>query len=594
MKPMQRQPALAALALACLLAGCQTTPQPPQKTATRALIEAEMKAAAERAKVKTPDAVMSALVAPPAADPARAARRNEPRFDLVFNNAPITQVFEAIAAGSRYSFVLPPGLAGTVAVNLKNVTAQDALEVLRELYGFEYRVSGTRVFVQAAVLQTRIFQVAYPTARRTGSADTRVVSGSISNTSSSSSGGGSSGGGSTTTGTTSVITEGSQVSTTTDTDFWKELDASLKAIVGNDAGRQIVLSQHSGVIVVRAMPKELRDVEAFLRSSKLSIERQVMLEAKIVEVALSEGFESGINWASLNGQGDHRMSVGANAADIWVPGSVGRRYGVNDGAIKTIVDTSTTPPTVTPSTLADLVTSPSSSAANGLLGLAFTTDNFYGLLSFLETQGTVHVLSSPRVAAINNQKAVLRVGTDDFFITNISTTTTTSASGNITTPTITVQPFFSGISLDVTPQIDADGMVTMHVRPSVSSVSERSKVINLGTLGNFTLPLASSNVNETDTVVRVRDGNIVAIGGLMQQSESIDDSKVPGAGDVPIAGHLFKRKERSLKKSELVFLIRPTVVKSDADWREDLSRAEARIEEMQFPQRSLRERLTGE
>jgi MSHA biogenesis protein MshL len=594
MKPMHRHPALAATALACLLAGCQTTPQAPQKTATRALIEAEMKAAIERAKVRTPDAVMSALVAPPVPDPAKAARRAEPRFDLVFNNAPVTQVFEAIAAGSRFSFVLPPGLTGTVAVNLKNVTAQDALEVLRELYGFEYRVNGTRVFVQAATLQTRIFQVAYPTARRTGSADTRVVSGSISNTSSTSSGGGSGGGGSTTTGTTSVITEGSQVSTTTDTDFWKELDASLKAIVGSDAGRQIVLSQHSGVIVVRAMPKELRDVEAFLRSSKLSIERQVMLEAKIVEVTLSEGFESGINWASLNGQGDHRLSVGANSADIWVPGSIGRKYGVNDGAIKTIVDPSTVPPTVTPSTLGDLITSPSSSAANGLLGLAFTTDSFYGLLSFLETQGTVHVLSSPRVAAINNQKAVLRVGTDDFFITNISTTTTTSAAGNVTTPTITVQPFFSGISLDVTPQIDAEGMVTMHVRPSVSTVSERSKVINLGTLGNFTLPLASSNVNETDTIVRVRDGNIVAIGGLMQQSESIEDSKVPGAGDVPIAGHLFKRKERSLKKSELVFLIRPTVVKSDADWREDLSRAETRIEEMQFPQRSLRERLTGE
>ena len=592
---MQRPPALAALALACLLAGCQSTPQqPPPKTATRALIEAEMKAAAERPKVKTPDAVMSALVAPPVPDPAKAARRAEPRFDLVFNNAPITQVFEAIAAGSRYSFVLPPGLTGSVAVNLKNVTAQDALEVLRELYGFEYRVSGTRIFVQAAVLQTRIFQVAYPTARRTGSADTRVVSGSISNSTSSSSGGGSSGGGSTTTGTSSVITEGSQVSTTTDTDFWKELDASLKAIVGSEAGRQIVLSQHSGVIVVRAMPKEIRDVEAFLRSSKLSIERQVMLEAKIVEVTLSEAFESGINWASLNGQGDHRISVGANSADIWVPGSIGRRYGVNDGAIKTIVDNSSTPPTVTPATLGDLVTSPSSTAANGLLGLAFTTDSFYGLLSFLETQGTVHVLSSPRVAAINNQKAVLRVGTDDFFITNISTTTTTSAAGNITTPTITVQPFFSGISLDVTPQIDAEGMVTMHVRPSVSSVSERSKVINLGTLGNFTLPLASSNVNETDTVVRVRDGNIVAIGGLMQQSEVVDDAKVPGAGDVPIAGHLFKRKERSIKKSELVFLIRPTVVKTDADWREDLSRAEARVEEMQFPQRSLRERLTGE
>jgi MSHA biogenesis protein MshL len=187
------------------------------------------------------------------------------------------------------------------------------------------------------------------------------------------------------------------------------------------------------------------------------------------------------------------------------------------------------------------------------------------------------VLSSPRVAAINNQKAVLRVGTDDFFITNISTTTTASATGTVTTPSITVQPFFSGIALDVTPQIDEEGMVTMHVRPSVSEVSERSRVVNLGTLGSFTLPLASSNVNETDTVVRVQDGYIVAIGGLMQQSQSDNEAKVPGAGDVPIAGNLFKRTARSGVKRELVFLIKPTVIKGDAQWRDDIARSEERI-----------------
>ena len=187
---------------------------------------------------------------------------------------------------------------------------------------------------------------------------------------------------------------------------------------------------------------------------------------------------------------------------------------------------------------------------------AFSTDNFYGLLSFLETQGTVQVLSSPRVAAINNQKAVLRVGTDDFFVTNIATTTTTSSTGTVTTPTITAQPFFSGISLDVTPQIDAEGMVTMHVRPSVSSVSERAHIINLGTLGSFSLPLASSSVNETDTIVRVQDGYIVAIGGLMHQEQDNTKSQVPFLGDLPVVGNLFRQNNRSMKKSELVFLIK--------------------------------------
>ncbi len=225
-----------------------------------------------------------------------------------------------------------------------------------------------------------------------------------------------------------------------------------------------------------------------------------------------------------------------------------------------------------------------------MLGLAFTTNSFNGLLAFLETQGTVHVLSSPRVAALNNQKALLRVGTDDFYITNISTTTTASASGSVTTPTITVQPFFSGIALDVTPQIDEDGMVTMHVRPSVSEVSERSRVVNLGNLGNFTLPLASSNVNETDTVVRVQDGFIVAIGGLMKQRQVDDKAQLPGAGDLPLAGHLFKRTNRALEKRELVFLIKPTVIKGETQWREDLAATDARLRSLEAPRTASAER----
>lgn len=564
---------------ALLLSACAS--KPPEATATQNLITDELKAAAaQRSAAKTPDNVMSALV-PSTSDRPKVGKRDA-RFDLVFNNASINQVFEAIAAGSRYSFVVQPGFSGTVAVNLRDVSAIEALEVLRELYGFEYRVSGSRVYVEPATLQTRIFQVAYPSSKRSGRSDTRVISGSLTaNVSTGSSGGGAG----------SAPSEGSQVSTAIDTDFWKELDTALKAIVGEGDGRQIVLSQHSGVLVVKAMPKQLREIESFLKSSKLSIERQVMLEAKIVEVVLNDGYQSGINWTQLTGAGNHRLSVGADASRIWVPGSVGRQYGVPDGAIVTTVDTSSTPAKIVPTTMSELVSQPLTQATKGILGLAVSTDSFYGLLSFLETQGSVQVLSSPRVAAINNQKAVLRVGTDDFYVTGISTTTTTNASGgSVTTPTITTQPFFSGISLDVTPQIDAEGIVTMHVRPSVSNVSERPRVVNLGTLGSFNLPLASSNVNETDTIVRVQDGNIVAIGGLMHQEQDNTKSQVPFVGDLPVIGNMFKQNSRSMRKSELVFLIKPTVIKGESDWRQDLAQAAARLEDLNFPSHSVRER----
>lgn len=565
---------------ALLLSACAS--KPPEATATQNLITDALKAAAEqRPAAKTPDNVMSALV-PSTSDRPKVGKRDA-RFDLVFNNASINQVFEAIAAGSRYSFVVQPGFSNTVAVNLRDVSAIEALEVLRELYGFEYRVSGSRVYVEPATLQTRIFQVAYPSSKRSGRSDTRVISGSLTANVSTGAGGGGSAG--------SSPSEGSQVSTAIDTDFWKELDTALKAIVGEGDGRQIVLSQHSGVLVVKAMPKQLREIESFLKSSKLSIERQVMLEAKIVEVVLNDGFQSGINWTQLTGAGNHRLSVGADASRIWVPGSVGRQYGVPDGAIVTTVDTTSTPPKIVPTTMSELVSQPLTQATKGILGLAVSTDSFYGLLSFLETQGSVQVLSSPRVAAINNQKAVLRVGTDDFYVTGISTTTTTNASGgSVTTPTITTQPFFSGISLDVTPQIDAEGTVTMHVRPSVSNVSERPRVVNLGTLGSFNLPLASSNVNETDTIVRVQDGNIVAIGGLMHQEQDNTKSQVPFVGDLPVIGNLFKQNSRSMRKSELVFLIKPTVIKGESDWRQDLAQAAARLEDLNFPSHSVRER----
>ena len=562
--------------LLCLsLAACQVGP-PPRNTATA--IDAELaQARAPKPAPKVPDKVLRALLPPINAAAASPAALPEPRFDLSVSGATAAQVFQAIASGSRYSILLPPGLQSSpIAISLKDVTAREALDTLRELYGFEYRIEGNRVFVQAAALQTRVFHVSYPAARRTGRSDTRVTSGSIT-TNASGAGGG-----------PAQAMEGSQVTTTSDADFWKELETSLKAVVGTEGGRQVVMSQQTGVVVVRGHPRDLREVESYLRATRLSIDRQVMLEAKIVEVSLKDGFESGINWAGLR-DGNHRFSVGADTSRINVPGSLGTAAGIPNGSLVTAVDASTTPPTVTSTVLGQLLANPAVSSGAGVLGLAVTTGSFAGLLSFLETQGSVHVLSSPRVAAINNQKAVLRVGTDDFFITNISTTTASSASGSVTSPSITLQPFFSGISLDVTPQIDEDGMVTLHIRPSVSQVSERTRIVNLGNLGSFTLPLASSNVNETDTIVRVQDGTIVAIGGLMQQTQSNDDSRVPGAGDVPVAGNLFKRVNRSLQKREVVFLVKPTVIRGDAQWAADIASTSERIRAMQ----PRAERLSG-
>ena len=215
------------------------------------------------------------------------------------------------------------------------------------------------------------------------------------------------------------------------------------------------------------------------------------------------------------------------------------------------------------------------------MGLALQTANFAALLNFLEGQGTVTVLSSPRIATINNQKAVLKVGTDELFVTNVTTTTTSTNSGSVSTPSLTLQPYFSGISLDVTPQIDQDNNIILHIHPAISVVTEKTKLIDLGaTLGTFSLPLASSSINETDSIVRVRDGNIVAIGGLMTQSQTNDRSQLPGLGDVPAVGVLFGQRARSGSKRELVILLKPTVIADDRPWLRDLEQTGERIQKL--------------
>jgi MSHA biogenesis protein MshL len=368
------------------------------------------------------------------------------------------------------------------------------------------------------------------------------------------------------------LTESTRVTTSSESNFWGDIQKSLAAIVGTAGGRSVIVNSQSGVIVVRAMPADLRSVESFLRDMQLIVERQVMLEAKILEVTLRDGYEVGINWAAFR-DGSTRAAGG-----VVRPGSVIGNTGPLATPTARLPDGSPDPASAFTSTLGIASAIAAGAAAPGsVFGLALQTSNFAALLAFLQTQGAVNVLSSPRVATINNQKAVLKVGTDDFFVTNISTTSTTSGTSTTISPTITVQPFFSGIALDVTPQIDDNNNIILHIHPQVSQVIERQKNLNLGNLGNFTLPLASSSINETDTIVRVQDGNIVAIGGLMQQESVNERSQVPGIGDQPGIGALFRQTGITNAKRELVILLKPTVVHSDREWQQDLSETRERI-----------------
>lgn len=539
-----------------MLAGCAAPRSNNQITDS---IQHEMNQAAQNsARPSKADEVNNALLPPLAMGMPRVDSKSlDTKFDLTVNNTPASQVFMSIVAGTRYSMLLNPDVRGNISLNLKDVTVFEALEAIREIYGYDYKIDNNRIYIQPLTLQTRIFQVNYLTGQRDGESSLRVTSGSVSDAQT---------GSTTGTATTSTTTSGSQqrsaesskVTMTSKSDFWDELQRSLAAIVGNDKGRSVVVSPMSGVIVVRAMPNELRNVSAYLRASQISVDRQVILEAKIVDVQLNSSFQSGVNWAAFKNNPNSRTSAG-----VLSPGSSLAPSGSLTNGLITAVPGAN-------------LASAATAATGSLFGLAFQTSNFAALLNFLESQGDVHVLSSPRIATLNNQKAVLKVGTDDFFVTNVSTTTTLGGISGTTTPNVTLQPFFSGIALDVTPSIDENGEIILHVHPSVSQVSTVTKNIDLGgNNGNISLPLASSSVSETDSIVRARDGQIVAIGGLMRQAASNDNSGLPG-----LPKSVFGQTNQTSEKRELIILLKPTIVDNDKDWSDDIMHSRDRLDGM--------------
>jgi len=472
------------------------------------------------------------------------------RFDLVVNNAPASQVFLQLGSGSGYNILVPPDLTGTITVSLKNTTMAEALESLRELFGYDFRVTGNRVFVYPNTVQTRIYKINYLPGRRQGLSDLHVSSSSI--TTAGTPSGGSGGSTGTTTTTTSSASgarsdDTAHVRMSSDRDFWREVQDSLVAMVGVEKGRGVVMNPAAGVAVIRANPLEHRHVAEFLKAVKVNIARQVMLEAKIIEVQLTSGSETGVNWALFAKRGTADLTLGTMSP--------------NSTLARTVLDNNNT--TVLPGPTLG-------TAAQGFYGLAVQTSNFMALINFLQTQGDVQVLSSPRIATMNNQKAVLKVGSDELFVTGVKSDSTSSGNSTITTPTLTLQPFFSGISLDVTPQIDDAGAVMMHIHPAISSVTEKQKTVDLGNLGLYKLPLASSAINETDSIVKVQDGHIVAIGGLMRVSSTQDRAGLPGVSEVPGLGALFRQKQSYTNKRELVVLIRPTVIDEQGNnWERD-------------------------
>lgn len=567
------------------LLGCASTPG----TINQASLKPKMNQALSESvnsmqgkALPVPKEVTDEMLQPLKVQPVKSlAKKNEPRFDLVVNKAPTSQVLMGIVTGTPYSMVLSPELTGEISVNLKDVTLFEALNALRELYGLEYKMQGKQIYVEPQLLQTRVFQINYIAGTRKGESGTRVSSGSLnaSNGQQGAQNGNNTNNQAATpvpgsNNPTAVQSFASTVKTSTDTDFWTDIEVSLTSIVGNENGRNVIVNKQSGLIMVKALPKDIRQVEKFLSLMQVTIDRQVILEAKIIRVMLNRGSQQGINWAAFRKFGSTNVTIG-NVNGGTTLNAAGNGNNTN-GSLNT------SPNSLSDTGLSDgSISNIGTSIGSSMFALAMQGAKFSALLNFLETQGNVEVLSSPRISTINNQKAILKVGTDELFVTNVSNNTTATTAGTTSFPQVTLQPYFSGISLDVTPQIDRDDNIILHIHPLVSNVSSVNKQINLGGTTNFNIPVPSSTISETDSIVRTRDGNVIAIGGLMTESNTNVRAKVPLLGDVKFLGNLFRQKEEFTSKSELVILLKSTVVRGGDNWSQDMLNSQQNLDQFQ-------------
>ncbi|CAH1524228.1 pilus (MSHA type) biogenesis protein MshL [Vibrio owensii] len=472
------------------------------------------------------------------------------RFRIQANAVEARSFFASLVKGTEYSVAIHPAVQGNITVNLSDVTLDEVLNVVQNMYGYDVVKSGKVIQIYPAGMRTVTIPVDYLQFKRSGRSLTSIVTGSVTSAGTSNSGGSSDDSDSSDSNnnngdSSTTSTGGTRIETITESDFWPMLQQAVANLIGSGKGQSVVVTPQAGVITVRAFPDEIREVREFLGVSQKRMQRQVILEAKILEVTLSDGYQQGINWSNMS------ASIG------------------NSGSV--VVDRN--PVTLPLDAIGSLL--------GGQTNVTFSDGNFEAVMNFMATQGDLNVLSSPRITAANNQKSVIKVGTDEYFVTELSSNAGNGENSNAV-PEVELTPFFSGISLDVTPQIDDKGNVFLHVHPAVIEVEEEIKKLNLG--GDFQdiqLPLAKSSIRESDSVIRAKDGDVVVIGGLMKQQNLEQVSKVPFLGDVPALGNLFRNINNVTQKTELVILLKPTVVGVNT-WQKELERSRDLLQEW-FP-----------
>lgn len=539
--------------LATTLVACQSAPPSHVETSLKQQLDEQLKleqqsGAASPELAQLPDAVTDALRPETTGAASSSSLFGPEKYDINAQNVDVRAFFAGLVADTPYSVAIHPSVAGTVSLSLKQVEMDHVFDLVSDLYGYDIERKGTVYRVQPAGMKTETFSVNYLLMQRDGQTQTSIISGGVSQAGGNGQNGGGAGNFNNFSGNSqnsnnfgngagNVNNNGTAISTRTETNFWDDLETSLQGMIGTDGGRAVFVTPQAGLVTIRALPNEIKAIKRFLKVSEESLQRQVILEARILEVILNDDYQQGINWTDI-------------VANI---GSTDFSFSNTAGTFGNQI----------------------SASLGGISSLSIVNQDFTGVLSLLSSQGNVQVLSSPRVTAINNQKAVIKVGDDEYFVTDVSSQNTITSTTTSVVPDIELTPFFSGIALDVTPQIDETGTVLLHVHPSVIETEEQEKVVTLNQ-EQIVLPLAQSTIRESDTIIRARSGEIVVIGGLMQTTISDTNTHTPLLGDIPLLGELFTNRREVERKTELIILLKPTVV-GPGTWANEIEKSRAQM-----------------
>jgi MSHA biogenesis protein MshL len=519
---------------------------------------------------------------PPATAPivlqAQNAGNPAARFALNVKDVSLRDLLSLLTKDSDYSLVMDSGVDVVIPIlDLKNVTLEETLQSILPGFELEYQFEGNLLKVRKPGMQTRIFYMNYIAATRSGKRDMRMSSRSQggggsggSGGSGSSSGGGSGGSGSS--GGSSSENESTLV-TTNISEVWSDLRLGLESILfpgetahsenrqdagpvttasRDSAGRRLLINPQAGVIMLHAETARLNEAANYIEAVEGSVQRQVLIEAKVVEISLSKDHQMGVNWAAVLNPASAFTGQISSALGVDKPS-----IGFNSGSISN--------QNVSGSAGKFLY-----SISNGKVGMA---------IEALARQGQVRVLSSPHISAMNNQKAVIRVVREEVFFAQKAVITHNIGSTDVVED-IENQVVPIGVVLDIIPQISANGEITLSINPSISELVE-SRTFS-SPEGNAVSTQPVIDRRDLDTVAKVQSGETVVIAGIMRERKWEELRGVPFIMNIPFLGNAFRRTEQSTSRTELAIFITPTLISGKS--MDQLTQAEAqRLKEMEQP-----------